>query len=90
MGGIAAQSNCMGQVRVGMEFNDEIRRPSFTSETRVHAVKKAFASRNAAGSLGCYGDGFLRTGAGGITFPASSASDKASFVPSIASSSVSR
>jgi hypothetical protein len=90
MSGVAPQTNRVGEICIGVEFNDEIWRPAFTPEARIHAVKKAFASRNAACALGCYGDGFLRTGAAGIAFPASAASDSASFVPSIASSSVSR
>jgi hypothetical protein len=90
MGRVLAQPNRMSQIGVGMEFDHEVRRTAFASEACIQPVKKLLAAGYNSLETILYGDGFLRTGAGGMAFPASLASESASFVPSIASSSVSR
>ena len=48
--GIFAQANRMRQVRVGMVFDDEMRRPAFASEPRIDALKNPFAAGDQAGA----------------------------------------
>ena len=90
MGRVPAQPNRVSQIGVGVEFDNEMRGTAFAPETGVQPVKKFLTAGDNSLETILYGDGFLRTGAGGMAFPASLASESASFVPSIASSSVSR
>jgi hypothetical protein len=91
---VLAKTNRVRQIRVRMVINHEVRRAALATKPRVNALKNSLAARHrsfpvwagSARSLHC----FLRTGGACISFCASSISDNASFVPSIASSRVSR
>ena len=89
---VFAQADGVRQIRVGMIFDDEVRRAPFASKAGVDTMKYPFTAGNRApGALReLLQEGFLRTGPGVACFSASSISESASFVPSIASSSVSR
>ena len=89
-----AQPNRVREIGVGMIFDDELRRTSFAAEPGIDAMENLGASGHEPVMRLMGGRaphcGFLRTGAGRAVFSAFSASEMASFVPSIASSSVSR
>lgn len=87
---ILAQPDCVREIRIGMEFDDEPRRPSLASKPRENSLKDAFAAGNDARARAKVSQGcFLLTGGGAISFSALLASERASFVPSMASSNVS-
>jgi len=90
MRGVLPQADRVGEIDVGVIFDYESRRPPFTSQPRIDALKKLLSAGNTSAVPARSLQGFLRTGAGSISFSASATSDSASFVPSIASSSVSR
>jgi len=91
VGGVFAQTDGVGEVGIGMILDDEMRRPAHAAQARVDAMKNPFAAGNRAPpALQFFQEGFLRTGPGVASFSASSISESASLVPSMASSSVSR
>jgi len=90
MRGIFPQTDRVGKIDVGMIFDYESRRATLASQPRIDALEKLLSAGNSPAVPARLLQGFLRTGAGSISFSASATSDSASFVPSIASSSVSR
>jgi hypothetical protein len=89
-GRILAQPNGVSEINVRMILDDEVRWPPFAPQTRVDSLKNPLSTGDQSSAAGRETHGFLRTGGGSVSFSASSISLIASFVPSIASSSVSR
>ena len=83
----------MREVGIRVVLDKELRRAPFAAEARVDTMENLCAAGDET-LVSSAGDGsphcFLRTGAGSAVFSAASASEIASFVPSMASSSVSR
>src|SRR5580658_7882489 len=94
VGRVLAQPDRVGEVRVGMIFDHELRRAPRATQARIDALKNPLAAgnrtsgplRRAARLSHC----FRLTGGACDSFSASVMSSSASFVPAIASSSVSR
>ncbi len=91
---VLTQTNRVGQVRVGVIFDHEMRRTALASQACVDALEKLLSAGHCSlpVSIACERSRhcFLRTGGACDSFRASSISDSAPLVPSIASSSVSR
>ena len=89
VGNVFAQPDGMRQIRVGVIFDYELRWPSLATQARIDSLKNPLAAGHRIFRAGVFQEGFLRTGTGVNSFAALSASDRASLVPSIASSKVS-
>lgn len=87
---IVSQPDCMSEIRIRMIFNYKTWRAPLASEASVNSLEKPLTAGNGRGCGTELPHGLRLTGAGSICFSASCTSDNASFVPSIASSSVSR